>query len=181
MVTILLRVLWSMKCFCWLPPLCCCYLCSSCLCLLLLSTKSKRKYQAMLLIKGCIWSMLIYIFSSVIVSFYRYIYYKHLNEIIYKIDIAFMDYIFWIESFNGLKYKKIRKRLSKNHDAHANILKHILNVHSIWLFIKQGWTTVTSVIWIYKYEKVARPIKCLNAFLHLIHWMQILLIVILLH
>ena len=178
MVTILLRVLWSMKCFCWLPPLCCCYLCSSCLCLLLLSTKSKRKYQAMLLIKGCIWSMLIYIFSSVIVSFYCYIYYKHLNEIIYKIDIAFMDYIFWIESFNGLKYKKIRKRLSKNHDAHANILKHILNVHSIWLFIR---TTVTSVIWIYKYEKVARPIKCLNAFLHLIHWMQILLIVILLH
>ena len=43
--------------------------------------------------------MLIYIFSSVIVSFYCYIYYKHLNEIIYKIDIAFMDYIFWILDF----------------------------------------------------------------------------------
>ena len=63
----------------------------------------------MLLIKGCIWSMLIYTFSSVIVSFYCYIYYKHLNEIIYEIIIALMEIAFWTESFNWLKYKKIGK------------------------------------------------------------------------
>ena len=83
--------------------------------------KVKRKYPAMLLIKGCIWSMLIYTFSSVIVSFYCYIYYKHLNEIIYEIIISLMKSVFWTESFNRLKYKKSRKRLWKNHNAHVNI------------------------------------------------------------